>query len=220
MTISVTTYVPEGIVMASDSRLIGTINYDNGLRDRFVVTDNAQKIGLVRNNTIGVSYCGSSFIDNKPFLTFLKDFDKKHIIQSDSVDVVAEKLYKYIMKYDQVDINFYLAGYDDNDQKIYKIQKKGLRQLNEPINGKERYSFECDGHTYVIKAMLEGKDFDTINFDMMQLADAIEFAEFLVYITSTYERFVSRVGACGGSTDILLITNDYTKFIKHKILNP
>lgn len=36
----------------------------------------------------------------------------------------------------------------------------------------------------------------------------------------TYTRHGKGIATCGGPIDILVITKDYTKFIRHKILNP
>jgi hypothetical protein len=37
---------------------------------------------------------------------------------------------------------------------------------------------------------------------------------------SKYQRFRNGIATCGGPIDLLVITKDYTKFVKHKILNP
>ncbi|WP_195990152.1 hypothetical protein [Clostridium sp. D53t1_180928_C8] len=57
------------------------------------------------------------------------------------------------------------------------------------------------------------------NFDFMQLKDGVDLAEFIVDVTIKYQRFDMRLATCGGSIDSLIITKDYSKFIKHKVLN-
>jgi hypothetical protein len=52
MTIISVVWVPEGIAMTADSRLLGTYTRDNGVVERFTFSDNAQKLLLIRNSII------------------------------------------------------------------------------------------------------------------------------------------------------------------------
>ena len=54
----------------------------------------------------------------------------------------------------------------------------------------------------------------------MQLKDGIDFAEFLIDVTCKVHRFQTGLGTCGGPIDILLLTKDYSKWIRHKVINP
>jgi hypothetical protein len=65
--------VPEGIAMITDSRLIGTYTRDNGVVERFTFSDNAQKIFLIRNSTVGVSFCGDALMEGRTVADFLHE---------------------------------------------------------------------------------------------------------------------------------------------------
>ena len=76
MSIIATVYLPEGIAMATDSRLTGVTNYPNGNVDRHTLSDNSQKLFLIKNNSIfNISddnippHCLIPFILSKEFTT-------------------------------------------------------------------------------------------------------------------------------------------------------
>lgn len=76
------------------------------------------------------------------------------------------------------------------------------------------------GEPDVIANLLGGDNKITLEWNFMQLKDGIDFALFLVDITCKVHRFQSGVGTCGGPIDVLLLTKDYTKWVRHKVLNP
>ncbi|HEY5560198.1 MAG TPA: hypothetical protein VIK72_00320 [Clostridiaceae bacterium] len=56
MSIITTVYIPEGIAMAADSRLTGYRTYEGGLTDRYTLSDNSQKIVLLKKVSVGISF--------------------------------------------------------------------------------------------------------------------------------------------------------------------
>lgn len=58
------------------------------------------------------------------------------------------------------------------------------------------------------------------DWNHMYLRDAIEFAEFIVDVNCKAQRFANGVATCGGPIDLLLITKDGARWIRHKILKP
>jgi hypothetical protein len=78
--------------MTADSRLIGTYTRDNGVVERFSFSDNAQKLLLIRNSTVGVSFCGDALMEGKTVADFLHIFDMNQVKVTDSIPEVAEKL--------------------------------------------------------------------------------------------------------------------------------
>ena len=49
MSIIVSVYLKEGIVMSADSRLTGITPCKDGVRDQYTVSDNGQKLFLIKN---------------------------------------------------------------------------------------------------------------------------------------------------------------------------
>ncbi|MCS4570226.1 hypothetical protein FZ989_06590 [Clostridium perfringens] len=74
MSIITTVYIPEGIVI--DSRLTGTTTYPDGTKDRHTLSDNSQKLFLIKkNNSIGISCCGDAKIAGKSVGDFIREFE-------------------------------------------------------------------------------------------------------------------------------------------------
>ena len=89
-----------------------------------------------------------------------------------------------------------------------------VEELTDRVGITERYLYK------VIANLLTGEHAIPIEWRCMQLKDGIDFAEFLVDVTCKIHRFQTGIGTCGGPIDTLLITKDYSKWIKHKILAP
>ncbi|KZR60405.1 hypothetical protein [Pseudobacillus badius] len=124
MTIISSVYVPEGIVLSADSRLTGSKNYGNGQRDRFTLSDNSQKIALLQNSKIGVSFCGDAIIDGKTVADFLRVFDINEINDEDNVEEVAIKLHKYLdQQYKEYNVHFIIGGYHNDEPFVYWVDK-------------------------------------------------------------------------------------------------
>jgi hypothetical protein len=219
MTIISVVCVPEGMAMAADSRLIGSYTRSNGVVDRFNFTDNAQKLFLIRKKTLGVSFCGDAFIEGKPIAELLRLFDLSQIQPSDKVPEVAAKLRDYLLDgYGEYNIGFYLAGYDDDMPYVFlvtkeKITRKNFSEHNQMIT----YSANWHGEIRPISRLLNETP---LNFQLMPLKDAIDLAEFIVESTIKYLRFADGISTCGGPIDSLVITKDFTRFLKHKIWQP
>jgi hypothetical protein len=216
MTIISSVFVPEGIVLAADSRLTGYKKFDS-MVERFVISDNAQKIMLVRDSKVGVSFCGDAIIEDKTVSDFIRLFDINYVEKSDFVIDIAKKLEKELReKYARYAISFQIAGYDNDIPYVYDVQKGKITRNNyTEEQDLVHYGAKWDGQTDPISKLFQGSSF---NFDLMPLKDAIDFAEFIVESSSNYYRFIDGISTCGGAVDILVITKDYTKFYKHKIL--
>lgn len=216
MTIISTVYVPEGIVLAADSRLTGYRKYDDGLTERFTISDNAQKIVLLRNSTIGVVYCGDSIIDGKTLSDFLRLFDIENVEAIDSVENTAFKLSNKLKQYVGIEVFFILAGYDNDIPYVYDVSKDHVNRLNYS-EGKINYATSWNGDKLPVTNLLADIKF---NFDLMPLKDAVDLSEFIAEVAIKYWRFADQISTCGGPIDILVITKDYTEFYRHKILKP
>ncbi|MFP7297179.1 hypothetical protein [Neobacillus niacini] len=219
MTIISVVCVPEGIAMTADSRLIGTYTRENGVVERFTFSDHAQKLLLIRNSTVGVSFCGDALIVGRTVADFLHIFDKGQVKVTNSIPEIAEKLKDYLFyEYSSYKVAFYIAGFDHDVPYVYLVNKDSIihKNFNEPQK-KITYSANWLGETEPISRLLRDT---TLNFKLMPLKDAIDFAEFIVETTISHMRFSDGISTCGGPVDSLVITKDYAKFLKHKILQP
>ncbi|PGL45469.1 hypothetical protein [Bacillus thuringiensis] len=216
MTIITTVYVPDGIAIAADSRLTRTIHLEDGSKELFTLSDNAQKIVLLRKGTIGVATCGSAIIEGRTVSDLLRVFDIERVQKTDTVEEVAVKLKELLLeKYSSYHVLFKVAGFHNDEAYVYSVSKDNVQRENYSENQELIYGALWDGEPRATSNLLQGSD---IAFGVMPLKDAADFAEFIVDLTIKYCRFQDGLSTCGGPIDILVITKDYTKFIKHKIL--
>lgn len=223
MSIIATVYIPEGICLAAESRLTGTNTYTNGtlnMQDRIIISDNSQKLFSIKGGSIGVACCGDATIDNKSFGDFLRQFEIDEINADDNVTLIANKLKDYTMSKHGEGVVYHVAGYIDDVPYVYRIVNDIITRLNVNEQGNIIYGCAWNGETEAVTKLVLGDSHMQTNFDLMQLKDGVDLAEFLVDLTIKYQRFDIRLATCGGPIDSLVITKDYAKFIKHKILNP
>ena len=136
-------YVPEGIVMASDSRITRTItnqSNDGKKTERsYILTDSAYKTFSCPNHC-GLSFCGNSDIEGKPMSYWIEKFISEKIAEETKVSEVPQKLLDYILSMDNINnFIFHVCGYEIIDgkpvQKVYRVFTKAdtpiVRQNNE-----------------------------------------------------------------------------------------
>lgn len=220
MSIISTVYIPEGIAMAADSRLTGTTTYIDGTIEKHTISDNSQKLFLVKNGSIGISCCGDAIIAKKSVGDFIRQFEIDKINQNDTIEEVAVKLNNYVMNEHGLGVIFHVAGYFRDIPYVYNIKDNLISRMNIDSSENIIYGTVWDGEFEALRKIILGNPPMNINWNFMQLKDGIDFAEFMVDATIKYQRFSDGLPTCGGYIDVLVITKDYTKFIKHKVLNP
>ena len=220
MSIISVVYVPEGIAMAADSRLTGYRKYEDGLTDRFTISDNTQKLFLLTKSKVGISWCGDAMINDCTIGDFIRDFEISQVEAGDSITVIAKKLQEYLIQINPLSgTSFYVAGYEKDEPFVYVVTRTILERKNAD-NTTLAYNFAFNGEYEAIDKLFNGPKPTILNFRMMPLKDAIDFAEFTIELVIKFQRFEDRVATCGGDIDILVITKDYARFVRHKILNP
>ncbi|MBU5214553.1 hypothetical protein [Heyndrickxia oleronia] len=220
MTIISAVFVPEGIAMAADSRLTGHFQRDYG-NEIFTITDNSQKLLLVRNETVGVSFCGDAILEGRTIADFIRLFDINEVETNDTVETIAYKLNRILEnKYSQYEVSFFIAGFDFDQPFVYEVGQKKVIRMNVKENNNLYNGCIWHGEQEAIMKLFLGDNPTSFDFDLMPLKDAVDFAEYVVELTIKYQRFQDSFASCGGDIDLLVITKDYTKFVRHKILNP
>ncbi|AGK97694.1 hypothetical protein [Clostridium pasteurianum] len=221
MSIVATVFIPEGIIMSADSRLTGTTKHnDSGIIDRHTLSDNSQKIFLIKDNLIGISCCGNATISGKSVGDFIRSFEIEKVEKQDDVCSIAIKLKDYTMSNHGDGVIYHVCGYLNDVQYIYVIINKEITRINIDSNEKTVWAATWHGEQDILQKLLLGDNHLQFDWNFMQLKDGIDLAEFMVDLTCKTQRFTSGLATCGGAIDILVITKDYTKWIKHKVLNP
>ncbi len=222
MSIMCTVYVPEGIVMAADSRMTGNImvkTQDGKTQQQgmFSISDNAQKVFLLSKVRVGISSCGSAILENKTISDFLRIFEIQEVSKKDTVTDVAKKLQAFAYKFFP-HVNFFVCGYEEEEPFVFDVGKE-LKRINMD-NGNIRYASSWSGEQLAITKLLNSQPPTPINHNLMPLKDAVDFAEFLIDVTIKLQRFEMKPKTCGGDIDVLVLTKDDAFWHKHKLFKP
>ena len=222
MSIMCSVYVPEGIVMAADSRMtanlmVKTPDGKTQQQGMFTVSDNAQKVFLLSKVRAGITSCGTAVLDNKMVSDYLRIFEIEEVSPRDSITDVAKKLQSYAFKFFP-NVHFFVCGYEQEEPFVYDVSKE-LKRLNMD-NGNLKYASSWSGEQQAITKLLNSQPPTPVNHVLMPLKDAIDFAEFLIDITIKLQRFEMKPKTCGGDIDVLVLTKDDAYWYRHKIHKP
>lgn len=222
MSIMCTVYVPEGIVIAADSRMTGNLMFKTSdgktqQQGMFSISDNAQKVFLLNKVKVGISSCGAAILENKTISDYLRIFEIHEVKKNDSVTDVAKKLQAYAYKFFPA-VHFFVCGYEEEEPFVYDVGKE-IKRINMD-NGNIKYSSTWHGEQEAITKLLNSQPPTPINHGIMPLKDAIDFADFLIDVTIKLQRFEMKPKTCGGDIDVLVLTKDDAFWHRHKILKP
>jgi 20S proteasome alpha/beta subunit len=215
-------YVPEGIVLAADSRMTGNImmktpDGKTQQQGMFAISDNAQKVFLLNKVRVGIASCGLAILENKTVSDYLRLFEIEEVRPKDNVTDVAKKLQAYAYKYFP-NVHFFVCGYEEEEPFVYDVSKE-LRRINMD-NGRIKYASSWSGEQVAITKLLNSQPPTPVNHDLMPLKDAVDFAEFLIDVTIKLQRFEMKPKTCGGAIDVLVLTKDSAFWHKHKLFKP
>ena len=229
MSVMCAVFVPDGIVMAAESRqTVGITQVRPGQPPQvhaeprvlnrmnqpgqppvqmLAQSDNAQKIMLLSKVKVGISACGIGILNGKTVSDFIRSFEIDKVDKSDTVTQVAHKLQDYAKEFFP-QVNFFVCGYEE------EIKRSNIE------NGKLRYASIWSGEQAAITKLLNGNPPMLVNHVLMPLKDAVDFAEFLIDLTIKSQRFEMKVATCGGPIDLLVLTKDESFWYRHKIFKP
>ena len=160
-------------------------------------------------------------LDGKTIADFIRCFELEEVRSEDTVSDVANKLAAYVKGKHAGIVIFHVCGYVNSERFVYRIiDSDEQHDITSEIDVPGQCAAVWNGEPKVIANLLTGEHAIPIEWRCMQLKDGIDFAEFLVDVTCKIHRFQTGIGTCGGPIDTLLITKDYSKWIKHKILAP
>lgn len=230
-----TVYVPEGIVMAADSRQTLTI----GEEVMIISTDNATKIHLLEDQRVGISHCGQSFCNGTLVSSQINKFIEEKLTNSDDVVTVAHKLIEYFKElFDDAVVFFYVAGYKKENKVsipyVYFCSIRGNITERKNINSDNtiKYGLTWKGEPDILESIINPvthedehgnkitiRGVEPISWGTMSLQDAIDFSIYAIQTTIDTMRFQARPKTVGGPIDVLLLTPQEVKWIQKKKLH-
>ena len=111
MSILVNVTVPDGIVMACDSRVT---HYVGGVKKSY--EDNACKYYYLQSWKVVITYCGNASIGERSIASFLNDLEIEDLNKTDTVIDISNKLLAKIQKENVTKTIFYIGGYIGTEQ--------------------------------------------------------------------------------------------------------
>ena len=233
MSLIIAVYVPEGIVMASDSRQSVTIGGKRPGGEDFKVetvnSDAVVKTFLLEEQRVGIANFGQDLLDGVPMASYIKRFIEGELVAADDVTTIPKKLVQYFRKlFPQADAGFHVAGYKKEEKMsvpyVYYCHagKNTVERRNAKPDRSLLYGATWSGQIDIITSIVspvtvkDGKGKDKpirvpapIIWDAMTLQDAIDFSIYAIRTTIDTMRFQARPKNVGGPIDVLLLTPDF-----------
>lgn len=219
MSIISVVYIPEGIIMAADSRLTREKKYKdadgNNIIEKYTISDNAQKIVLLNKCNVGIASCGNAYIDGKTIADYIRLFEINDVDENDTPESVADKLLTHGTEFPGT--SFYVCGYSQDVPYVFYINSTTKRRSNIDSDGNIRFNVSWGGETEALVKLINAEPIMSRNEKLMPLKDGIDFAEFMVDMTIKYQRFSDCIKTCEGPIDVLVMTKDKAFWHKHKL---
>jgi hypothetical protein len=232
MSLIIAVYVPEGIVMVSDSRQSVTVEGKTPDGKEFKVetvnSDAVTKTFLLENQQVGISNYGQDLLNGVPMASYIKRFIEEELVADDDVTTIPAKLVGYFRKrFPQADAGFHVAGYRKEAKASVPhfchchVARNVVERRNAKPDGSVLYGATWSGQIDIITSIInavvikddKGKDKvirapAPIIWDAMTLQDAIDFSIYAIRTTIDTIRFQARPKNVGGAIDVLLLTPD------------
>lgn len=231
MSLIVTVHVPEGIVMASDSRqsivMEGKSPEGKPVKVETVNSDSVEKTFFIESHQVGISFFGQDLLGGVSTASHVKKFMEQELAIADDVSTIAKKIIDYFRKdYSNVDTGFHIAGYAKQGKistpyfyyghlKEEQIERRNIKD-EKTIYG-ATWSGQIDILSSIVQAVIikdeKGEEKFVrlpapIIWDAMTLQDAIDFTIYAIRTTIETMRFQARPKNVGGPIDVLLLTPD------------
>lgn len=234
MAINITIHVKDGIVMASDSRLVKQITSSNlaseSKNQSLVFLDSAVNLLLIHDR-IGIGKCGEPIVRGILVEDHLKQIlTEKFETNADETGFVAESILRFFRKFQPYpEITFHIAGYSRNStQQIWRVDipSNSISQSNAADRPGLIFDGEADAVlrlTYPLGRLDEQKRFQAIPhfgfaWPNYTVQDAINLATFLVQTQTNLVQFQSRLKSIGGPIDVLVIQPDKAFWAQKKAI--
>lgn len=179
MSLIVTVYVNDGIIMASDSRTTLTNTLKEGgstIVNNFPLSDSTFKTFLCCNNC-GISTCGAASYNNKPIAGFIEKFFKDFIKKETPVMDMPQMLLDYFDKINNKSVSvFHVCGYENKDggvqQHIYRVVTGEKKMINEIPNATQGAYW--DGEIATLEKLLQAQIIEPKTFNVKDLTLKVE----------------------------------------------
>jgi hypothetical protein len=224
MSLIISVYVPEGIVLAGDSRL--TLNWTDktqtGEQNNSITTSDSYTKIYSLANKFGLGVFGEVFVNEINICGSINQFVTENITTDTTIDEIPERLIHFFgEKFNYPVTHFYLVGYKMEDgisvPHTYSIAlaERSYRRSNFEsdyiINGANwGGEIEVLSRILLTVKMQRGDEWaevadNAIPWNFMTLQDAVDFGVYAVRTTIDTMRFQQKEKTVGGPIDVLVI---------------
>ena len=239
MTIITILYIPEGLVLGSDTQ--STISVKGNPVNSF---KNSQKIFNISTKNgkynYALSQVGNAMPGKKPLSTHV--YSIREILSDEtysddeyrSIEKIADIIIEYFKAFDKRDLFglfFYISGFDQEDNKVipcvycisFNKEKNGELKIEKkmkakPDKGNYGITYAGEGQWIIFKLLSmsdssQGIPKRRIPYSLLSLKDGVEFTDYLIKSVIGLERFTSTFPNCGGKVRIAILTPKEFRFI-------
>jgi hypothetical protein len=209
MTIFATFYVPEGIVITSDSRITLKKTNEDGSVEKEILSDSEQKIFLLRNEDVGMVYTAEDMPDGFIMKDFIKNMNKFIIKPKDSIIDITHKITFFLERdVKGIKISMVIAGYDNKEPYVYLITNEAdlmtIKLLNRDHNNRILYRATMGGNLKRINQIFDY----TKSYNDVSLEEALKYGCYLVSDSIEYLNNLDEYSDVGGEIKFLTIRSN------------
>ena len=239
MSLAVSVYTREGIVMAADSRLTLTFPRTVSSQPPHTVSvassDSARKLFLTHNR-IGIATFGAAAVNGAPIAGVIESFIVEKLKEQDlpPKETGEALLANFKSMGVSQQSSFHICGYRpgstplEQEAVFLNVAANSVTAMNTPGNQGANWGGEIDVLQRLINDVLLVDPAGStptpipsfgIPFAFFTLQDAIDFTSYAIQATIDTMRFQSREKTVGGPVDILVITPETARWIAQKQLS-
>jgi len=242
MSLVIAVYVPEGIVMASDSResitIEGKTPDGKDFKVETVNSDAVTKTFFLPEQRVGISSFGEDVLGRQPVATHIKSFVETNLSAGDDVKSIPPRLLAHLRGlFPEAQTGFHVAGYRREGKVsvpyVYycHVARNELGRRNVKPDGTISYGATWSGEVDILLSILSPvtvkddsgaekvvRNVSPVAWEAMPLQDAIDFAIYAIQTTIDTMRFQARRKTVGGPIDVLALTPDQAMWIQRKQL--
>ena len=232
MGLNIAVFVPEGIVLTSDS-LAFLRQEDEG----FMAS--SKRTFTVWGRFL-ISFVGNGFISGKPYGCFVQEIENRLInLEKSSVEEFGNQINNYLKQYQKKDeepIIVYVAGSSVTDLGLYNelflIEQDKISKLNQPNGQEEVYNYHLIGrglwsNKLLLPTTFEDNHSDTkelfeaarIDFSKYSLEEAVNFSQFLIRTTADMDKFIQKRASVDLKITTCVVTSRGAKEVSNKTNN-
>ncbi len=241
MTIITILYIPEGIVLGSDTQ--STISVKGNPINSF---KNSQKFFNISAKNgkynYGLSQVGNAMPGKKPLSTHI--YTIREILSDSnysdeeyrSIEKIADILINYFKSFDKKGLYglfFYISGFEYEGNNVipciyyigFNKNKNGdleaeKKMRAKPDKGNYGITYAGEGQWIIYKLLSmsdssQGVPKRKIPYSLLSLKDGVEFTDYLIRAVIGLERFTSNFPKCGGKVRIAILTPKEFRFINN-----